>query len=253
MRPRTLALAPALGLLLALGAGCADDGARRDAGEALTEADADLLAGLLQRNHEQGGADFVVTVPFGRQAVLTLTGEVDFRAGTGRAQAVTSTGGTEDARTVFFTRDELWFGDVPGVADALAETGQSYLSRPIAVDSEQPPLVDVLVTVVLGLAADDADDPAAFLGDGYSWQGRRSIDGRPTELFGMPGNRTVAVSSTDDVLVQFATPLPAGPGADDLEATTTLADHGRRSLDLPPEEQTAPVADHPELAAALGL
>jgi hypothetical protein len=61
----------------------------------------------------------------------------------------------------------------------------------------------------------------------------------------------VAVSSADDVLVQFATPLPAADG--ELEATTTLAEHGRRSLDLPDEALTAPLADHPELAAAVGL
>jgi hypothetical protein len=249
MRLRTHARLPALGLLLALTAGCAGDGAQREAGDAVTEADAALLAGLLQRNHAEGGADFVVTAPYGREAVLTLTGEVDFRAGTGRAQAVTSTGGTEEVRTVFFTREELWIGDVPGVDAA----GAPYLSRPVAVDADRPPLVDVLVTVLLGLAAEDADDPAAFLDAGYSWQGRRSIDGRPTELFGLPGGRAVAVSSTEDVLVQFATPLPAGQGDDDLEVTTTLAAHGRRSLDLPDADRTAAVADHPELAAALGL
>ena len=251
MRRRTHARLPALGLLLALAAGCAGDGAQREAGDAVTEADAALLAGLLQRNHSEGGADFVVTAPYGRGAVLTLTGEVDFRAGTGRAQAVTSTGATDVVRTVFFTREDLWFGDVPGVE--AAGTGTVYLGRPLAVDGERPPLVDVLVTVLLGLAAEDADDPAAFLDAGYSWQGRRSIDGRPTELFGLPGGRAVAVSSTEDVLVQFATPLPAGSGIDDVEVTATLAEHGRRSLDLPDEERTAPVADHPELAAALGL
>lgn len=254
MRPRTHALLPALGLALALVTGCAGEDARREAGDAVTRDEAALLAGLLHRNHTEGGADFVVTAPFDQGSVLTLTGEVDFRAGTGRAQAVTSTDGGEAVRTVFFTRDELWFGDVPGVAEALADSGALYLSRPVAgAGDEEPPLVDVLVTVLLGLSADADDEPAAFLDGGYSWQGRRSIDGRPTELFGLPGNRTVAVSSTEDVLVQFATPLPAGPGADDLEVTTTLAEHGRRSLDLPGETQTAPAADHPELAAALGL
>ena len=249
MGSRKHARLPALGLLLALTAGCAGDGAQREAGDAVSEADAALLAGLLERNHTEGGADFVVTAPYGPESVLTLTGEIDFRAGTGRAQAVTSTGGTEQVRTVFFTREDLWFGDVPGAeaADAV------YLSRPLAVDVERPPLVDVLVTVLLGLAAEDADDPAAFLDAGYSWQGRRSIDGRPTELFGLPGGRAVAVSSTEDVLVQFATPLPAGSGDDDVEVTATLAEHGRRSLDLPDEERTAPVADHPELVPALGL
>jgi hypothetical protein len=253
MRLPTLAL-PAAALVLTLLAGCAADGGPREAGDAVTEAEADLLAGLLVRNHDEGGADFVVTAPYGRDAVLTLTGEVDFRAGVGRAQAVTSTDGTDAARTVFFTRDELWFGDLPGLAEALADSGTTYLSRPLAVsDDDAPPLVDVLVAILLGLSADTADEPAAFLDGDCTWQGRRSIDGRPTELFGLPGERTVAVSSTEDVLVQFATPLPAGDGADDVEVTATLAEHGRRSLDLPGEAQTAPAADHPEFAAALGL
>jgi hypothetical protein len=233
MRLRTHAL-PAAALVLALATGCAGDDGRRDAGDAVTEDEAALLAGLLHRNHTEGGADFVVTAPFGPGAVLTLTGEVDFRAGTGRAQAVTSTDGVEEFRSVFFSRDELWFGDVPGAAEALSASGATFLSRPIGAGDAEPPLVDVLVTVLLGL-----------------WQGRRSIDGRPTELFGLPGDRTVAVSSTEDVLVQFATPLPAADG--ELEVTTTLADHGRRALDLPEEAQSAPVADHPELAAVLGL
>lgn len=251
MRSRILALLPVLGLVLATG--CSDDGGRRDVGDAVTRDDAVLLGGLLQRNHEEGGADFVVTAPFGRGAVLTLTGEVDFRAGVGRAQAVTGTDGAEEIRTVFFTRDDLWFGDVPGAAEALAASEPVYLRRPVETEGGEPPLVDVLVTVLLGLADDTGDGPAAFLDGGYSWQGRRSIDGRPTELYELPGERTVAVSSTEDVLVQFATPLPAGPGTGDLQVTTTLAEHGPRSLALPEETQTAPAADHPELAAAVGL
>ncbi len=250
MRLRTHALLPAAGLVLALVTGCAGDDGRREAGDAVTAAEADLLAGLLQRNHTEGGADFVVTAPYGPGAVLTLTGELDFRAGVGRAQAVTSTDAPDEVRTVFFTRDELWFGDVPGAAGVLPDQGAAFLSRPVA-GGDDPPLVDVLVTVLLGLSADADDDPAAFLDGGYSWQGRRSIDGRPTELFGLPGDRTVAVSSTEDVLVQFATPLPGGDGG--IEVTATLAEHGPRTLDLPEETQSAPVADHPELATAVGL
>ena len=167
MGSRKHARLPALGLLLALTAGCAGDGAQREAGDAVSEADAALLAGLLERNHTEGGADFVVTAPYGREAVLTLTGEVDFRAGTGRAQAVTSTGGTEEMRTVFFTREDLWFGDVPGVE--TAGTGTVYLGRPIAVDGERPPLVDVLVTVLLGSAMIGLGDVGAQWSFGQAW------------------------------------------------------------------------------------
>ncbi|MBN1094491.1 hypothetical protein JKP75_19270 [Blastococcus sp. TML/M2B] len=249
MRPRTLL--PAAAVALALLTGCAGDGGRRDAGDAVTRDEAAVLAALLERNRAEGGADFVVTAPFGDGAVLTLTGEVDFRAGTGRATAVTSADGVDLVRTVFFSRDQLWFGDVPGATEALGGSGATFLTRPVEAGEAEPPLVDVLVGIVLGLAADDGDDPAGFLAGGYSWEGRRSIDGRPTDLFGLPGERTVAVSSTEDLLVQFATPLPAADG--ELEAMTTLAEHGPRALDLPGEAQSAPLAEHPELAGAIGL
>ncbi|WP_040338869.1 hypothetical protein [Candidatus Blastococcus massiliensis] len=243
-------LLPATALMLALVTGCADGGDRRDAGDAVTEDEAALLAGLLHRNHEEGGANFVVTAPYGPGAVLTLTGEVDFRDGVGRAQVVSGADDGKVVHSVFFTRDDLWFGDVPG----LEEVGPAYLRRPVAAGDEPTrPLVDVLVTILLGLSADHADEPAAFLDAGYTWQGRRSIDGRPTALFGLPGDRTVAVSSVHDVLVQFTTPLPAGPDAGVMDVTTTLAEHGPRSLDLPADAATAPAAEHPELLAALGL
>ena len=47
----------------------------------------------------------MVTAPYGDDAVLTLTGEVDFRHGAGRAQAVTSFGDGRRGRrrTLFFT------------------------------------------------------------------------------------------------------------------------------------------------------
>jgi hypothetical protein len=248
MRSRLL---PALAVALCLVGGCADGSGRRTVGDAVSEEEATLLAGLLERNHDQGGADFVVTAPYAPGAVLTLTGEVDFRSGAGRAKAVTSTQEGETVCRVFFTRDELWFGDLPGTTPGAEPV---YLHRPVALDGEAgPPLVDVLVTVLLGLSADSADTPAAFLDGDYRWQGRRSIDGRPTALYGLPDGRTVAVSSLDDLLVQFTAALPSGPGSPPLEVTTTLADHGPRSLELPAEAESAPAADHPDLAAALGL
>lgn len=251
MLPRLL---PALVLVVVLVTGCADGGDRRSPGDPVTEDEAALLAGLLRRNLEEGGADFVVTAPYGPGEVLTLTGEVDFRDGIGRAQAVIELEDGEHVRSVFFTREELWFGDLPDGAAASVPTDVTYLQRPVTPAGEgTQPLVDVLVTILLGLSADADDEPAAFRDGHYTWQGRRSIDGRPTALFGLPGGRTVAVSSTDDVLVQFTTPVPAGPGAEDLEVTTTLAEHGPRSLDLPPRTQTASAEDHPELAASLGL
>ena len=50
-------------------------------------------------------------------AVVTLTGVVDFRRSIGQAKAVTTyrNGQPTETRTVFFTPTDIWFGDVPGL------------------------------------------------------------------------------------------------------------------------------------------
>lgn len=257
MSSRARRLVAASGLALALTAGCtADGGGVRAAGDPVTDEEAAVLAGLLQRNEQRGGADFVVTAPYGETELLTLTGSVDFRNDVGRAQAVTSfdDGRPDDVRTLFFTPEEVWVGDVPGLTDALAGSGapsMAYLRRPVTTGGtadDAPLLVDVLTEVLLNLAARTADDPRAFLGGDYTWEGQRSIDSRLATLFGVPGGRTVAVAASDDVLTQFVTTV-ADAGFD---VTFTLSDHGIRRIDLPAEEETADAAEHPDVAALMG-
>jgi hypothetical protein len=128
----------------------------------------------------------------------------------------------------------------------------SYLRRPVTTEDAEdrvPLLVDVLTGVLLGLAARTDDDPRAFLGGEYTWEGQRSIDSRLTTLFGAPGGRTVAVDASDDVLTQFVTTVADGG----FDVTITLSDHGIRRIDLPAEEQTAEATAYPDVAALLGI
>mgnify|MGYP000129581573 CR=1 FL=1 len=246
-----------LGLVGALVTGCTAGAApTRTPGDAVTQAEAEILARLLERNHEEGGADFVVTAPYREGVVLTLTGEVDFRDDVGRAQALTTFGDgrEDDVRTLFFTPDTVWTGDVPGLREALAATDEpdaEYMSRPMttADDVNGPLLTDVLLGIVLGLSAPSADEAESFLGEDYTWRGQRSIDSRLASLFGIRGERTVAVAAADDLLLQFVTPLHD----DAFDATITLSDHGPRTVEVPTEAETAEAADHPEIAAALGV
>ncbi|TQN40739.1 hypothetical protein FHU33_0088 [Blastococcus colisei] len=257
MPPRARRPLLAAGLALALVTGCtADIGTDRTAGDPVTEEEAQTLSTLLQRNQQRGGADFVVTAPYGEGELLTLTGSVDFRNAVGRAQAVTSfdDGRADDVRTLFFTPEEVWVGDVPGLADALAESGAPeavYLSRPVTTGTGDgvPLLVDVLTEMLLNLSARRADDPRAFLDGGYTWEGQRSIDSRLATLFGAPGDRIVAVDASDDLLTQFVTTV-ADAGFD---VTITLSEHGMRRIDLPADEETATTAEHPDVAATLGI
>jgi hypothetical protein len=255
-RPRVLLLA--LGLVVTLVTGCsgsADDD--RSPGDPVTEDEAAVLAELLHRNFEEGGADFVVSAPYAEGAVLTFTGEVDFARSIGRAQAVTryDDGRPDETRTLFFTTEQMWFGDVPGLPEALAAAGgpaADYLRRPLntgAGAEGTTSLVDVLVRVVLNLSARSGDDPRAFTDGSYVWQGQQSIDGRLTSLYRLKGGQTVAVSPSDELLVQYVTPLQGQA----FDVTITLSDHGEREIDLPADEETVAAADYPEIAAELGV
>jgi hypothetical protein len=253
MRPRHPARLLAAGLAAALLAGCATDDGPRRAGDPVTPEEAHLLAMLLHRNFQKGGADFVVTAPYSG-AVLTLTGEVDFRESVGHAEALTTFADdrADDVRTLFFTPEDLWVGDLPGLTEALARDGAAdagYLRRPLADGADGgPPLADLLVEVLLHLSSESADDAQAFLTGGYTWQGQRSIDSRLASLFDLHLG-TVAVGAGDDLLMQYAAPVAGGA----VDVTVTLSEHGRRHVDLPAEAETALVADHPGVAAALGI
>jgi hypothetical protein len=222
--------------------GCASDGARR-AGDPVTREEAAVLAEVLQRNHQRGGAEFVVTAPYRDDVLLTLSGEVDFPGQTGRAEAVTTFDDGRPDRTLrlVFTGEDVWFTDVPGLA--------GYLRRPVVTDdgAGPPRLLDVVVELLLDLTARAADDPEDFLDGEHTWQGRRSIDSRLTTVFGLEEGRRVAVAAADDLLVQYRTPV-AG-----FDVTVTLADHGPRQIDLPADAETTNAADDPEIAAALGI
>ena len=245
-------LLPVLGLTVALLAGCGGAEERAE-GAPVTEEEARLLAQLLADNHEGGGADVVVTAPYGEDTVLTLTGEVDLADGVGRAQAVTSFGDgrPDDTRTLFFTADQLWFGEVPGLSATLGAAGlpdAAYVRRPVAL-GEQAPLVDVLTQVVLNLAAEEADAAGAFQGAGYTWEGDGSINGELAARYASAAGWSVAVDRSTDRLVQYRTPLP-GQG---FEVTVTLSDHGPRTITVPAEGESVDGAAHPQVAATVGL
>jgi hypothetical protein len=254
-RPRPLLFA--LGLVLALLAGCSESSSAADRvpGATVTQDEAAVLAELLHKNFELGGADFVESAPYAEGAVLTLTGQIDFVASIGRAQAVTSyqDGRPDETRTLVFTPNDIWFGDVPGLAASLTTAGlppADYVRRPLATGSgSSASLVDVLAQLMLNLSSRTADDPRAFLNGKYTWQGQRSVNGHLAAVYQLSGGQTVAVGASQKALLQYVTPLPD----QSFQVTITLSDHGTRSVPLPADTDTVNAADHPEIAAQLGI
>jgi hypothetical protein len=243
----------ALGAVAALLSGCSsDEAAQRTSGDPVTTEEAQVLSQVLYADRQEGGADFEVSAPFAEGAVLTLTGEIDFSRGIGRAQAATTyrDGRPEETRTLFFTGSDLWQGDVPGLADALTAAGlpaATYARRPIATTaaSGTASLLDVLVQMVTRLSARTADDPRSF--EDYTWAGTESVNGQLASVFRSGKGAEIAVSAEDELLVQYVTELQ------DFPVTITLADHGEREITLPADSDTVDTADHPEIAATLGL
>jgi hypothetical protein len=250
---RRRAVVVALAALLTLLAGCSDGGtAPRAPGDPITSAEADVLAEVLHADREAGGADFEVDAPYAEGAVLTLTGEVDFTRGIGRAQAVTryTNGQPEETRTLFFTGEDLWQGGVPGLAEALTAAGlpaATYARRPIATTgpSGTASLLDVLLQMVPRLSARAADDPRSF--QRYVWAGSRSVNGQLASVFRSSTGAEIAVDTDSELLVQYVTRL------EDVDVTITLSDHGEREITLPADSDTVDTAAHPEVAAAVGL
>jgi hypothetical protein len=256
-RPRPLArLLPrlaVLGVVAALLAGCGDDEAsQRVPGAPVSSEEAQVLSQVLYADFQAGGADFEVRAPYAEGTVLVLTGEIDFARSIGRAQAVTTYGDgrPDETRTLFFTEQQLYQGDVPGLAAALTAAGlpaASYVRRPVTATgaSGTASLLDVLVQMVTRLSARSADDPKSF--GSYTWRGSQQIDGELTSVFQGGKGATIAVGVQSKLLVQYATKLQ------DFDVTVTLSDHGDREIPLPADADTVDLTAHPEIAGTLGL
>ena len=256
-RPRPLARLSSrvavLGVVAALLAGCgADETAQRTPGDPVSTQEAEVLSQVLVADREAGGADFEVRAPFAQGAALTLTGESDFEGSIGRAQAVTTYGDgrPDETRTLFFSEEELYQGDVPGLAEALGGAGlpaATYVRRPVTATNANgtASLLDVLVQMVTRLSAATADDPGSF-GD-YTWRGAQQIDGELASLFQSGTGATIAVGTESRLLLQYVTRLQ------DFDVTIDLSDHGEREITLPADADSVDLTAHPEIAATLGL
>jgi hypothetical protein len=256
-RPRLLV--PTVGLAIALLSGCSSGGgaAARTPGDHVTNQEAQVLADLLHQDLVRGGADFTETAPYAEGALLTLKGTVDFAHGRGTATAVTTyaNGQPTDTRTIWFTGQTLWMGQVPDLPHILTAAelpAAQYVKRPLATldsNTATPALIDVAAQLVVRLSAPRADDPRPFETGDYTWQGQRSINGRLAAQYKLASGAQVAVAASDKSLLQYVTPLP-GQG---FSVTTTLTAHGPRTVQLPPDDQTVDLGAHPQVATALGM
>ena len=246
---RLLALLLCLMAVLSLSS-CVEENAERQIGDPITQGEAEVLAGLLNRNFTAGGATFRIAAPYAENTTFTYSGTMDFTTSTGAGTAVTDYDGQQPAesRSLYFTTDDVTFGDVPGLTDAMAAAGVpgvNFMRRQILPGQD---LIDTLVALLPRLAAPEPDTAAAYLERDYTFQGQTTIDGQLAALFSF-GQAQVAVGVTEKLMLQYVTTLPDTA----LRVTITLSDHGPQTVDTPPADQTVSATDYPEVAAGVGV
>lgn len=244
-------LAALLCVLAMLGlSSCVEESRERQIGDPITEGEAETLAGLLNRNFLAGGAQFRAVSPYAENSTFTYTGTMDFATGTGTGIAVTDYSGLQpaEARSLFFNTDDMTFGDVPGLTDAMVSKGVpgvNFMRRQISAGAE---LIDTVVALMPRLAAPEPDNAAAYLERDYTFQGQTTIDGQLAALFSF-GQAQVAIGVNEQLLLQYVTTLPNSA----VRVTITLSDHGPQTVEAPPAEQTVSATDYPDVAAAVGV
>ncbi len=243
----TLLLAAAL---LVTGCGGGNSDANRSPGDAITPVEAQVLADVLHRNVEEGGADVTITAEYAEGALLTMTGSVDFatKTGTMDTKAEFTSDQPDEIRTIYFDSDRLIVGGLPGLTAAMASAardGVQYLRSDL---DQQGRLIDNIVGMLLRLTADKADDPDNLIAAGYTWQGAIRIDSILTNTYGR-GKTLISVGVEDKLLHQFVSP----PSSAGFPVQITLTEHGPRTIDFPPEDQIADASAYPEVAAECGF
>lgn len=141
----------------------------------ITAEEASVLADLLVRNFEAGGARVEGEMPYG-PATFRFAGEIDWVNHVGRIELRTDldTGEDPPPRAVVWNRSVV-FEEVPGLADALAAQGRpaaSWVARPL--DPQAAPL-HVVLQLIDTTSSDKRDNPVLLRSQGIRWLRRDTV------------------------------------------------------------------------------
>ncbi len=186
-------------------------------GKPLTQSQAEILASVLVKNYDGGGAIFSVAMPGPSQTTVALRGMLDFVNGIGQGTWQTVTAGVATDRPeggVFWTAHEV-IEQIPGLTAAMASTSRpaaTFLSRPITTTSA----TDIVLTLLLKTASTQRENP------GLIQQGSAAGDATflrtdtlrsvPIDVYHFGKKTTYWVGRDDGVLHRLEANLASAPG-----------------------------------------
>ena len=220
----------------------------------LTVADANVLSRLLFNNHDKGGADVSIDVPYGLQSSIQIDAVVDWKTHQGSAEVrvVGADGALVDTSTVYWRdlydpQKGLVATTLKGLTEAMAEQGRpgvTYVARPF---SETSPL-DRVLRYLDGLATVQAENPLLLRQD----EKAKSLGNEMLTTDGGQRVRSVALrygksrywaELESGLMLQASAPL-AGLKS---ETVFRFSKHGVREITLPPVDAVVDAADIPQI------
>ncbi len=165
---------------LMLGA-CTAAGSAEPTARPVTQEEAERLAAARSTTYDQRWVDFEANVP-SEAGALILTGRADMQSHT--------------ATAVMETADDRWallqwtavgkaLTALPGDPGGLPDPPPSDGWQVVGLDLEQP--LDTALAVILNLASDQPEDPAALRENGAEWVGTDTVDGTDVDVLIAPG------------------------------------------------------------------
>jgi hypothetical protein len=157
----------------------------------ITEAEADRVADVLFTNYDSKGADFTINAVGRENKPMTISGEIDFVNGAGRA--LVQSQGTDAAVT-----EVAWYGPniierIPALTDLAAARGDAitWVVRQSDTDTYD---LDRQIGVLIGLASQVRENPLLLRQQGMKWLRSDTLRDTKVDVF-----QTVTVDSVSDL------------------------------------------------------
>ena len=220
-------------------------------GKPLTLAQAEVLASVLTKNFDAGGAVFTVAVPFSPQTTYGLSGFIDYTKGVGQAVLrITSNSGKDTAdSSLFWTKQEV-LEELPGLPEAVAALGRPgvrYVSRALTTSSPQ----DIVLGLLLGSASTQRENPGLIqqgtTDGGSAFLRTDALRGVAVDVFRFGKKTTYWVGHDDGYLMRLEANLAIAPGTTVID----FLEHKTVTVAGPKVSEVVLATDIPEVMKAI--